>query len=122
MYVSNNFTLISSLKINRIVIISALPAYSRWPLSILFTKFKDVVTGGISFVGGCVAFVHISLLVMAKRPLHRLICPLFIKYRVFSSAGSVAALMFDLPLCTLTETERGQSPECILKFLKKHNI
>ena len=35
---------------------------------------------------------------------------------------SAAATVFDLPLCTHTDTERGQSTEYILKSSKKHNI
>ena len=37
------------------------------------------------------------------------------------SASSALALVFDLPLCTLTDTEgkpRGKSPEYILEFSK----
>ena len=34
------------------------------------------------------------------------------------SASSAAALVFDLPLCTHTDTDRGQSPEYILKSSK----
>ena len=55
---------------------------------------------------------------------------MFIKYCVFpknvmiflNSASSAAVLVFDLPLCTqLTpmETEKGQSPEYILKSSNK---
>ena len=50
----------------------------------------------------------------------------FIKYCVLAlndvifldSASCAAALVFDLPLCTHTDTERGQSPDYILESSK----
>ena len=97
---------------------------------LLYTFHSEVV--GIKLRIGCVLLICAFMCISMCQKIY--IYRVFIKYCVFSlkgcnflnSASSAAALVFYLPLSGPSthrgKTERGQSPEYILKFSKKkHN-